>query len=203
MVVDLAVLIVTFSYTKCGCVSHLQWLVRSIKLENTSEIIDAPICMLANPCFENATNELSQSEDLWTQYCSHCTQQCKLINYVVTPSAVSAPDLQYSMMTKSFVEHSGVPRPPEWTTNWQTAVQNNYVALDVVCQTALVENYTQVPTLGPVDVLSNVGGQTGLWIGISFLSVMEIVEMLFRLSRNEFRLWRERFKNSVPHRLVF
>jgi hypothetical protein len=37
-----------------------------------------------------------------------------------------------------------------------------------------------------VDVLSNVGGQTGLWIGVSFLSIMELAEMLYRLVRYQY-----------------
>ncbi|CAF4410788.1 unnamed protein product, partial [Adineta steineri] len=37
---------------------------------------------------------------------------------------------------------------------------------------------------------SNVGGQTGLWIGISFLSLMELAEMIYRLIRSQcHRLW--------------
>ena len=55
----------------------------------------------------------------------------------------------------------------------------------MVCESLLVENLTQQPSMTGVDVISNVGGQTGLWIGISFLSIMEIVEMLYRLARHQ------------------
>jgi hypothetical protein len=42
-----------------------------------------------------------------------------------------------------------------------------------------------------VDVLSNVGGQTGLWIGVSFLSIMELAEMLYRLIRYQYYVIRK------------
>jgi len=35
-----------------------------------------------------------------------------------------------------------------------------------------LESYAQEAALGVVDVFSNVGGQTGLWIDISFFSLM-------------------------------
>jgi hypothetical protein len=33
---------------------------------------------------------------------------------------------------------------------------------------------------------SNIGGQTSLWIGMSFLSMMELAEMLYRLIQYQF-----------------
>ncbi|CAF4945099.1 unnamed protein product, partial [Rotaria sp. Silwood1] len=45
--------------------------------------------------------------------------------------------------------------------------------------------------------LSNVGGQTGLWIGISFLSVMEFIEMLYRILRYEFHIIRRAITNKL------
>ena len=53
-----------------------------------------------------------------------------------------------------------------------------------MCESTRVEVYTQQASMSPVDVISNVGGQTGLWIGISFLSLMEIAEMIYRLIRH-------------------
>lgn len=70
-----------------------------------------------------------------------------------------------------------------WSTNWLAEVNKNYVALDVTCQSNTIENFTQEASMGPVELLSNVGGHTGLWIGISFLSLMEFIEMLYRVSR--------------------
>jgi hypothetical protein len=62
--------------------------------------------------------------------------------------------------------------------------------LEVSYETTRSEVYSEQATLGPVDVLSNVGGQSGLWIGISFLTLLEIVEMVYRLTRTQwYNLW--------------
>ena len=140
---------------------------------------------------------LAASDDVWDEYCSDCKQECTVIEYRVTPSGVSAPNGEWTATIKGFVEGLNITLPQNWSTNWATEVPQSYVALDVVCETTLVENYTQEASMTAVDVLSNVGGQTGLWIGISFLSVMEVVEMLYRLLRHECRIWTRRIQNRI------
>jgi hypothetical protein len=98
---------------------------------------------------------------------------------------------------KQFVESSSIPLSANWSTTWPSEIQANYVALEVVCENTVVTNYTQQGTLGAVDVVSNVGGQTGLWIGISFLSLMEIAEMLYRLIRYQCNLFREKVRKRT------
>jgi hypothetical protein len=94
------------------------------------------------------------------------------------------------------VANSGIPLGPNWTETWQTEIQNNYVAVDVVCETTVVETYTESASITIVDLISNVGGQTGLWIGISFLSLMEIVEMFYRLIRYHCHILRRRIRGE-------
>ncbi|CAF1134827.1 unnamed protein product [Rotaria sp. Silwood1] len=45
----------------------------------------------------------------------------------------------------------------------------------------LVENNTQTAVLGIVEILSNIGGQISLWIGISFILIMKVIKMFYRL----------------------
>ena len=59
--------------------------------------------------------------------------------------------------------------------------------------------FSQQATTSPVDVISDVGGQTGLWIGISFLSLFEVVEMLYRLIRYECFLARRFIQRRLRH----
>ncbi len=46
-------------------------------------------------------------------------------------------------------------------------IENNYIAVHFVCEPTRVEAYTEDASISGVDLLSNVGGHTGLWIGIS------------------------------------
>jgi hypothetical protein len=103
---------------------------------------------------------------------------------------------------KQFVESSSIPLPANWSTTWPTEIQANYVGLSVVCETTRVDSYTQQATLGAVDVVSNVGGQTGLWIGISFLSLMEVAEMLFRLIRHQYYRIRYKIRYQAPEEVT-
>ena len=154
-------------------------------LPGSKKVIEAPLCNLTDVCYPSAATSLSETPSIWTKFCSSCQQSCSTIDFSVTPSSVAAPSFQYAYAAKSFVESRNITLPTNWATNWLTEVQNNFVGIDVVCESLLVENLTQQPSMTGVDVISNVGGQTGLWIGISFLSIMEIVEMLYRLARHQ------------------
>lgn len=87
---------------------------------------------------------------------------------------------------KEFVENSSIPLPINWSEIWRTEIQNNYLAIEVARESSIVINYTQEATISLVDVISNVGGHTGLWIGLSFLSIMELLELLYRLAAFQF-----------------
>ena len=121
----------------------------------------------------------------------------QLLSFSVTPSSVSAPSLPYAYMTKGFVESTSVPLPADWATNWPLEVQNNYVSLEVVCQSIQLNNYTEQASVGAVDVIANVGGNTGLWIGMSFLSLIEILETLYRLLRYDYQVIKEYIQNKI------
>ena len=179
-----------FSYEKCGCVSPYMWNVRSILLPDTNEIILAPLCNDANStsCYNGAMDTFLKTLSLQKQYCSYCSQQCSIVDFVIQNSALASP-LEWQMNEiKRFVENSTVPLLSYWSTGWQGYIQKNYLAVSVVPETTTVENITQHAQFSPVDVLSNIGGQIGLWIGMSFLSIMELIEMFYRLARYQYHL---------------
>jgi len=180
----------TYVYKKCGCVSPTQWNARSIVLEGTDEIITAPLCNGTNTCFGPAIVEFEVTPSIINEYCTACAQQCSITSFSFKSSISTAPPDWLMDFIRSFVENSSMPLPSDWNTEWQTHVKASYLSLDLLSESTLVENYTQTATMGFVDVLSNIGGQTGLWIGISFLSLMEFVEMIYRLIRYHFYLIR-------------
>ncbi|CAF3589723.1 unnamed protein product [Rotaria sordida] len=114
--------------------------------------------------------------------------QCSIIDFFVQTSSLIAPVPWQMDDIKRFVENSTITLPANWSTIWHEHIHANYLAVSVVPETNIVENNTQTPTLTLVNVLSNIGGQTGLWIGISFLSIMEVIEMLYRLIRYEYNV---------------
>jgi hypothetical protein len=185
------------SYQSCGCVSPTEWSSRSVVLPGTNTIINAPICAFTSTCYSDAIIRLSNTTSLWNEFCSDCTEECSTADFLVTPSALAAPSSSYSIVVKGFVESVSVPLPTDWTTNWPVEVQNNYVSLEVICDSTQIQNYTQDASISIVGLISNVGGQTGLWIGMSFLSIVEVIELIYRLCRYKFHIIRTAIQNKV------
>ncbi len=183
-------------YAECGCVNPSEWAARSVVLPSTDKIIQAPLCQFDASCYVNATDRITSTDSIWKQYCSGCLQECSTVDFTITTSAVAAPSIQYAEIYKDAVENSGITLAANWSETWQTEMQNNYVAVDVVCETTVVETYTESASITFVDLISNVGGQTGLWIGISFLSLMEIVELVYRLIRYHCHILRRRIRGE-------
>lgn len=184
---------ISFRYEQCGCTNPYLLGARWVVNITTREMIPAALCNPANDCYVKAMNQLLHSPDLVETYCSQCSDECLTTDFNVQSSALAAPYEWQKRGIKAFVENSSVPLPSDWSTAWNTLISSNYISINVVRLTGMVESNTQTSIVGLVDVLSNIGGQTGLWIGISFLSIMEVIEMLYRLLR--YRLHRIIRKN--------
>ena len=189
--------IFTYSYQECGCVNPNEWTTRWIAEPSTNRIIAAPPCNFSDTCYSAASMRLSESTPLWNQFCSHCYDECSSSSFIITVSSVEAPSSYYANMTKAFVESLSVPLPTNWSTDWLSEVQNNYVSLEVVCDSTKLENFTQDPLLSVVGIVSRIGGHTGLWLGVSFLSIMGFVEMLYHLLRYEYQTVRRLVKKTI------
>lgn len=171
------------SYDVCGCVNPTFWNVRTISSSKKGQIITAPLCNSTDPCPNGARDTLYASAALLSQYCD-CVKPCSMVDFLLRQSSSTAPLASDIDGIRSFVETTGVPQPDDyWLMDYRRYIESNYVGVAVLRETTTVEYYTQSFSLSIVDVVSNVGGQTGLWIGISFFSIMELLEMIFRLIR--------------------
>ncbi|CAF0894858.1 unnamed protein product [Rotaria sordida] len=180
-----------FTYKQCGCVNHYMWDIRSIILPDTNNIIEAPLCNVTDNCTTQAADAYSvmPSDENDPNY---CPQECSTTDFLFKKSSLLTP-LEWQMSyIKTFVEESSIPLPSNWSTTWHEQIHKNYLAISLIRETAVIENNTQSAALSLVDVLSNIGGQTGLWIGISLLSFMELIEMIYRLLRYEYQIIRSR-----------
>jgi len=174
-----------FSYQQCGCGNPFRWNVPFSLPFNSDQPLKIPLCQVSNPCYGQAMGQLMNTKSIWTHYCSDCPPECLAIDFNIKLSSFAAPPNFYMSKIKSFVESSDVNLTSTWSSTWMDDIKSSYVSLEVMFETGRTDVYTQQATTTPVDVVSNVGGQTGLWIGISFLSLLEVVEMLYRLIRYE------------------
>ena len=60
-------------------------------------------------------------------------------------------------------------------------IKQSVLALNVFYDNLAYTEITQQPKMQIFDIISNVGGLLGLFIGISFLSVIEIFEIIFEI----------------------
>jgi len=161
-------------------------------LPGTNEVILAPLCYVNNTCYKTAEKMILDSTSLLKKYCIDCSGECSITDFLVDISSLTTP-LEWQIDgIKAFVENSSVPLPANWSTTWRQQIHTNYLQVSVIRETTIVENYTQIATIQLVDLLSNIGGQTSLWIGMSFLSMMELIEMFYRLIRHRYRAIRKK-----------
>lgn len=172
-----------FSYQQCGCVHPMYWSTRTIIPFGSDELLTPSLCHISDLCYQTAIDFFINTESFWRPACPQCPLDCKVITLSVAPTALIAPPDWMMNSIKVFVENSSVPLPMNWSSKWPEEIRSNYIAIDLIRGKNFVENLTQEPSMNAVNVIANVGGHTGLWIGISFLSLMEIVEMLYRLAR--------------------
>ena len=176
--------------------SPFQWAARYVVLPNTGQILRAALCNISDACYSEAARRFQTTSSIVSEVAKDCDLQCTSIEFVMQLSSVSAPPEWLMDDIRGFVESSSIPMPVNWSTTWQADIQSNYIGIDVVCESTRMTSFKQQAAIGAVDLLSNVGGQTGLWIGISFLSLMEVIEMLYRVVRhlwyhNRLRIGRE------------
>ncbi|CAF2079938.1 unnamed protein product [Rotaria magnacalcarata] len=186
-----------YTYENCGCGNPNFWNIQAVVTLDSQKTINISLCNMSNPCPGERRTMLMNTVSIWNEYCSDCTGECSATDFTIKSSSLLTPQSAMLADIKRFVESSNIPLSSNWSTSWISDIQSNYVALDVAYASFRTDVYTQQATLGPVDVLSNVGGQTGLWIGISFLSMLEIVEMIYRLFHYQFHNIRIAVKNRL------
>ena len=179
-------------YNQCGCVDIRHWPIRYITVPGANQVIDAPICNLTDACANKAAGPFHSDPTLWYTFCPKCRPECGSVRFDTTLSSLPASTDPMKEEIKAFVESSGVQLPTNWKSNWPAEIQRNFVELTVQCESLHIEHYNQTPSISRTTLLSNIGGQTGLWIGISFLSLMELIEVACRLIRYQYQALRQR-----------
>ncbi|CAF3660232.1 unnamed protein product [Rotaria sordida] len=172
-----------YTYQTCECGNPFLWAIRSVALLGADKTTNISFCNITNPCYNEARTNFMNIKSIWSTNCPDCMPECSYTDFIIESTSLLAPPEFLLDSIKKFVESSNISVSANWSTSMASEIQSNYVALEVVPGTTRTNVYTEQATISPVDVLSNVGGQTGLWIGISFLSLMEIAEMIYRLIR--------------------
>ena len=109
--------------------------------------------------------------DICSNYCPH---ECETIDYVVHMNTEQLPVFgNISEKSKSF-EYSALFKTFE-------NVQKHYIQVKAYFHELKFTFISQQPKTGVVDLVSNIGGTLGLFLGISFLSSIEIIELIIEI----------------------
>ncbi|UJR19341.1 hypothetical protein I4U23_022470 [Adineta vaga] len=187
----------TYTYLTCGCLNPDFWSMKYIVLSNSTEpITTVPLCNVTDSCYKEAIDRFQLTSEIWDIYCPKQISKCSSTKFTTRFSSLTAPSPWLMDDIKAFVNSSNVPLPENWEQTWRTEIQNSYVAIDFACESLMVESFEQSESITFVDLISTIGGHTGLWIGISFLSLMEIIEMTYRLIRHHCLLLQRRIQGE-------
>ncbi|CAI4221198.1 unnamed protein product [Auanema sp. JU1783] len=99
-----------------------------------------------------------------------CDPPCGETNFFTTASLARYPSAKYYVATDSV---NGAKRNDCW--EWY---RTNSLLLQVYFETLKYEKYTEKPSYGLSDIVNDLGGQAGLWLGLSVISVVEVCGLL-------------------------
>ncbi|CAF1649642.1 unnamed protein product [Rotaria magnacalcarata] len=150
---------------------------------NTKTPTSSIPCSTNEECLENRATFNSR------QHCPDCLPECEIIQYKVQSSFAAYPntrsiekvlqrvDKHFKAMGQSLVQSN----TSACSNNRKVALLDNIVAVEISASPVATEILAESPMYTWVDVISSIGGQTGLWIGVSLISFVEIAELLFLL----------------------
>ncbi|XP_068711951.1 acid-sensing ion channel 1C-like [Montipora foliosa] len=180
---------------KCGC-RPIEYKVP----DNQSILLCSPRDVVL--CIEPKYAEFLASEEK-VQCEESCTQPCEHIEY---ETSLSYSDLQRGVFIKwlnSFQNTTENFALYENFLNMTYAEQKDYideniVSLDIYYQDLNYDEIEQIPKFEPWSLIANLGGNFGLFLGISLLSFLELLDFIFRtiwyficklkLGRNEMKV---------------
>ena len=71
-------------------------------------------------------------------------------------------------------------------------VMNDFVRINVYVADNEVVKTEESPQISVTQLLSNIGGQLGMWIGVSVITISEVVEVLLAMMKECLRKRREK-----------
>ena len=159
------------------------------KLNGTNPCLD----YFQSNCLTNTWNSYLSNDYISKNCVQYCPLECYPINYQITSSFTNYPSYNYalnSLMTNPIIT---------------SKFQNETLTYDLIKQSVLSLNvyydhlaYTHISKeakLELVDLVSGIGGLLGLFLGMSFLSFVELIEMF--IETLIIILGRLNFKNNL------
>ncbi|CAF1607305.1 unnamed protein product, partial [Didymodactylos carnosus] len=72
------------------------------------------------------------------------------------------------------------PLPADFEANYTLYLDKNYLKLKILPVSQYVTSYTEMATYSWVAFMSDIGGQSGFWMGLSVSSIIELIGLIYR-----------------------
>ena len=108
-----------------------------------------------------------------------CPLECNSGEYQIATSSSQYPTRQYA---ENFLINNPIiaSKFPNGTLNYEI-IKQSVLSLNVYYDTLSYTEYIESPKLEIVDLVSNIGGIIGVFVGASLLSIFEIVEVAIEI----------------------
>ncbi|CAF1236001.1 unnamed protein product [Adineta steineri] len=176
-----------YVFSQCSCILPSAFFTRHIYTLD-GHLISANICNPFNQqvqCALDFEQKFVASEELQTLWCTRCAPQCQHTDFSTDLSAQSAPSEaeieNWAAILLNGTNTTSLLVPDDFAQRFDYYFERNYLKVFIGCGSKYVTEYKQEAKLSFIDTFSAIGGQTGLWIGLSVLSVIELIELLYRL----------------------
>jgi hypothetical protein len=140
-------------------------------------------------------NEFYNGTNLNQKCINDCPQECFSMQYNLFKSQSGYPSIFYSEMLVAYEKNS--IRNLSTYDDVKTSTLSVNIYFDDLIKTTLIE----IPSKTTEQLVSDIGGLTGLCIGTSFLSIIEIFELLFEVIH--YLIKTHNYKNKTTSRTVF
>ncbi|XP_038074050.1 degenerin unc-8-like [Patiria miniata] len=136
-------------------------------------------CYSSNMTLTDCANRIHEAYAYNNLDC-HCQLPCREDVFEETVSTALWPNDNYQPLMEAAVKNIS-PRFSYDLENDENFVSKNLVKLNVFMSSLQYQHIFQTPEYGSENLISDLGGQVGFWMGFSILTLFEIVEMIFDL----------------------
>uniref|UniRef100_A0A914E7K2 Uncharacterized protein n=1 Tax=Acrobeloides nanus TaxID=290746 RepID=A0A914E7K2_9BILA len=154
-----------FFNSQCGCSPMVYNIEGAYPVCTASDLYSC----LRNKLLKNAADK--DSALLIIPKCIQCKVECDRWEYVTYNSY----SIGYSKGALNWFKHQN----PNWTDEYVTS---NFVTIDIFFRDVSYTEYQQIQSTNLVTTLSNIGGNMGMWLGMSILSVIEVLIYFYKSS---------------------
>ncbi|CAF0934649.1 unnamed protein product [Adineta steineri] len=174
-----------FMYEQCECIYPIYFYLNYLNING--QLRRVRICTPWTSeyrCTIEARNRIANNPNLLQIRCPHCQSQCIIHKYSSDLSSLKGPsDSQKNYYKKLILSNSTIPIKSDFSMNSSYYLDRNYLKLSIIPLNSYETIYEEKATYIWSAFISDLGGQSGLWLGISALSIFNLIEYLHRKSQ--------------------